>query len=140
MRLMTGVATRRPWNQLPVVIVEAPLPVVFHVGLKSHELCTLSMPPFVDGNGAVRAANLEHHDGLIRPSTCRQKAVIRSRIYEDVVEDVMVGRPSGGIVGHVDSGGQINPVAIMYRRDEIAPTGVGRGIIRWSRRALRSGH
>lgn len=67
---------------------------------------------------AVGGAILFNQNRLVRPDSGLQEAPIRGGIDEDIVEYRIRVRHIR--IGHADSGGEKNPLAIVFRQYEFA--------------------
>src|SRR5229473_2143245 len=84
---------------------------ILHMCLEGHRI-GLYAAAFVDRHLAVRSAHLQNQDGLVRPRSGSEKALIGVGIYKHVVE-AGIARAVGGSRGdirHAEAGSEQDPL------------------------------
>ena len=100
---------------------------------KSHAVRALIVSLLVDRAFAFGPANLEDKHSFIGPGTGFEKGLVGFGVHKDVVEHVMVSRLRTRAIAHIETRRQINPLAVVFRKPELAVSGIfrtgsGRGL------------
>src|SRR5262249_292550 len=94
--------------------------LVLNRRLYRHRIA-LVMARVVDRALPGGAPNLEDENGLIRPAARFRECAVRGAVDEHVVEQrIALIRLVGATVGHARAGPQEDPLAIVFRQDELA--------------------
>src|SRR6202008_3412243 len=108
---------------------ESPLPgktrFVFHVDFKAHRIAALKMASLVDGPPAFGATALEDEHGFVWPRAGLEENLVGLAIDEDIVKHVVV-HIHRRVVAHVETGGEVDPFAIVLGETELTIAGVFR--------------
>ncbi len=128
---VAGIAVGRGGNHfagVPVVEAEeGPLTgearFVLDVNFAPHNFGALIASLLIDGAFVDGAAHFENEHRFVGPGAGFNKFLVRLRIHEDVVEHV-VAHLHAGRVAHVESGGEVDPFAIIFGKLELRVAGV----------------
>ena len=93
---------------------------VFHVDLEPHPVGSLVVAFLVDRAFPFSHALLQHQHRLVGPSPGLDKDLVRRRVDEHVIEHVMVCALRSRVVTHIESRGEIDPLAIVLRQFQLA--------------------
>src|SRR5580700_5279228 len=107
---------------------------VLYVDFEAHPLGALVIALLVDGALALGHARLQHQQGFVWPCPGLYKSLVRHRIDKDIVEHVMARHLQSRVVTHIESGSEIDPLAIVLGQLQLAVS-----CIVWSFRGLAHG-